>query len=342
MKKAQLIVAILVAALLGFWYANSPGHPAQSHFVVAQGERTSAIAQRLKDAGFVHSALLFRVSLRLSGLAAKIQPGVHDLGGARSYGDIAKTLSSGGVSERELTLTIPEGWTIADINGELGRIGFTDVARLTEFTGVPGVDNLAISRTLHQNDWKADFNFLKDKPDGASLEGYLFPDTYRIYADGAAQDVVRRLLDGFDRKLTPELRSEIARQGKTIFDVVTMASIIEREVRDDPDRAIVADIFWRRLDAGMPLQADSTVNYVTGKGIASVTFDDTQIDSRYNTYKYRGMPFGPISNPGLASLVATLRPQANQYWYFLTDANGAVHYAKTLDEHNRNKAKYLR
>jgi UPF0755 protein len=149
------------------------------------------------------------------------------------------------------------------------------------------------------------------------------------------------MLDNFDKKLTQDLRDEIARQKKTIFEIVTMASILEKEVQTDEDRAMVADIFWRRLKAGMPLQADSTINYITGKSDSRANLTDIQIDSPYNTYKYPGLPVGPIGNPGLSAIKAAIYPKANGYWYFLTTDDGKVIYAKSFDEHKANKAKYL-
>jgi UPF0755 protein len=127
-----------------------------------------------------------------------------------------------------------------------------------------------------------------------------------------------------------------------LYEIVIIASIVEREVQSPEDMALVADLFWRRDDIGMGLQADSTVNYVTGKKDAAISYEDTQVDSLYNTYKYRGLPYGPISNPGIAAIRATVYPTPNSAVYFLTDMQGTVHYAETLDGHNANKARYLR
>jgi len=120
-----------------------------------------------------------------------------------------------------------------------------------------------------------------------------------------------------------------------------MASVIEREVRSEEDRALVSDIFWKRVEAGRGLEADSTVNYITGHSKPSVSYEETRIDHPWNTYKYRGLPPGPIGNPSLSSLIAAIRPKANPYWYFLTDPQGKVYYGRTLEEHSANR-KYLR
>jgi len=127
-----------------------------------------------------------------------------------------------------------------------------------------------------------------------------------------------------------------------MHEMLTMASIIEREVRGDVDRKMISDLFWRRLDIGMALQADSTVNYVTGGKNPSISFVDRDIDSPYNTYKYRGLPPGPISNPSLSSIEAAIYPEQNNYFFFLTDPAGKVYYGRTLGEQGANRALYLR
>ena len=143
-------------------------------------------------------------------------------------------------------------------------------------------------------------------------------------------------------KLTAELRAEIKRQGKTIHEILTLASIIEKEVSSDKDRKLVADIFYKRLDAGVALQADSAVNYVTGKSTPRASAQDLAKESPYNTYRYRGLPPGPIASPGLSAILAAVYPTANPYWYFLTTPAGQAIYSKTFEEHVANKAKYLR
>ncbi len=169
----------------------------------------------------------------------------------------------------------------------------------------------------------------------------MFPDTYRIFKNATAQDIIEKMLDNFDQKISSELRTEISKQNKSIFDIITLASIVEKELSADEDRAIAADIFYRRMEIGMPLQSDATVNYVTGKKETRPSVDDTHTDSLYNTYQNRGLPPGPISNPGLSAIKAVIYPKANNYYYFLTTEEGDVIYSRTNDEHAENKAKYL-
>ena len=189
--------------------------------------------------------------------------------------------------------------------------------------------------------WKSFYPFLNDAPSRASLEGYVFPDTYAVSPDKNSRSLVIKMLDNFDTKLSDELRRSIKEQGKTIYDVIVLASVVEREVPDTEDRRVVADIFSRRLSIGMALQSDATINYITDSGRSRSTAGDLAIDSPYNTYKYAGLPPGPIGNPGIDAIQAVIAPKKNDYLYFLTGTDGLVHYAKTFKEHQKNRELYL-
>ncbi|PIP75593.1 hypothetical protein COW86_02945 [Candidatus Kuenenbacteria bacterium CG22_combo_CG10-13_8_21_14_all_39_9] len=235
---------------------------------------------------------------------------------------------------QEWELTVIEGWTVKDIAWRLENMGKFQTKELFEATGVNQPNNKF-------NFDISSYDFFSDKPAMANLEGYMFPDTYRFFAYATIDDIVRKMLNNFDKKLTLQLRQDIQAQGKTIFDIITMASIIEREVMTDNDRAIVSGIFWKRFEAGVPLQADSTINYITGKKTPALSAEDLKINSFYNTYLYGDLPPGPISNPGLASIKAAIYPAASDYWYFLTDSQSNVHYGRDFEEHKANKEKYL-
>ena len=345
MKKTFIPLAILslgAAAALA-WSAvwlSMPGRPIDTVFSVAAGDSTDKIIGGLKDRGFIRSRWIFRYILSQSGLAARLQPGDYDLVSVDSYGDIIAKLTTGGLPANEFVLLVKEGWDLRDIRNQLALIGYAEADGLYRVTGSPAAD-YGPAGAGGPPSLAAKHVFLRDKPADVGLEGFLFPDTYRFFRDASTTDIVGKMLDNFGRKFDT-LRADLTASGKSVFEVVTMASIVENEVRGDEDRRLAADIFWRRLAAGMPLQADSTVNYVTGKSLPAVTAKDTEAASRFNTYAHRGLPLGPIGNPGLSALSAVLHPQKNAYWYFLTDAEGRVHYGRTLDEHNANKARYLR
>ncbi|MBI4458419.1 endolytic transglycosylase MltG [Candidatus Uhrbacteria bacterium] len=343
--KRPLSIALAVAAVSSgiAWYGvylSTPGRPS-GPFVINPGDGTDRIVAGLEDAGVVRSGVLFKLALSSSELATKLQPGSYDLADAKSYRQLIERLASGGAAANEVTVRILEGWTVREIADHLAAKGLAkDAAQVFAVVGEPAEDFRTSKKPTA--DFSSEFDFFADKPINAGLEGYLFPDTYRVFADATVEDVVRTMLANFGRKLDTGLRTEITAAGRSIRDVIIMASVIEREVRSEEDRAMVSDIFWRRLKIGMAMQADSTVNYATNKGLPSVTHADTQLDSPYNTYKYPGLPLGPIGNPGLSAIKAAIEPKKNDFWYFLTDPEGNVHYGRNIEEHNRNKAKYLR
>jgi len=192
---------------------------------------------------------------------------------------------------------------------------------------------------LLKKDYSGQFDFLKDKPKDIGLEGYLFPDTYQISKGETCEEIIDLMLANFGKKLTPDLREEIITQKKSIFDIVTMASMIEKEVRTLSDKKIVSGILWKRIAVGMPLQLDATINYITQRSDPSVAIKATKINSPYNTYMYSGLPKGPISSPGIDSITSAIYPKQTKYWFYLSD--GKTIFSETLDQHNEAKAKYL-
>jgi len=252
------------------------------------------------------------------------------------------------IFKSENTIKILEGWTSLDINRYFDRSGQWPKNEFLAVAGWPRVDYRHTSKPA-LTDFSDQFSFLADKPKYYGLEGYLFPDTYRIYASSTATEVVEKMLTNFDEKLTPQLRADIKAQGKTIYDIVTMASIIEKEAPinyqtgDNHDARIISGIFWKRLKVGQALQSDATLSYILDDTQPQHSNQDLQIDSPYNTYKYRGLPPGPICNPGILAIEAAIYPIATDYYYFLTPPSGnEVIYARTNDEQNINKNKYLR
>ena len=174
------------------------------------------------------------------------------------------------------------------------------------------------------------------------LEGYLFPDTYFVNAaEFDVQKFLERLLRTFEERVASGLQDDLAVSGRDLSDVITMASLIERETVTSEERPIVSGILWKRLDAGRALDVDATVRYILEKPTNALTRSDLEFDSPYNTRRIAGFPPGPIANPGLASIKAALHPEDSPYWYYLHDNEGKIHYAETNDEHNVNKVRYL-
>ncbi len=331
-KKRLVLLVILIIVLGWFYYLYSINTPISENqavlqFVVEPGWGVIRISQELVSVGLIRNAYLFQFYAGINGLSRRLQDGAYFLSPNQNLKEITRILSRGAGLTKELTLTFIEGWNnqeVADYLNKQGLISSQDF--------MTAISNKA--------DWWDEYEVLASRPTARDLEGYLFPDTYRVFRDATITDVVRKMLDNLENKLTPELRQEIAKQRKTIHEILTMASILEKEVSSDGDRKIVADIFYKRLELGMPLQADSTVNYVTGKTDVRSSAADLEIDSPYNTYKYQGLPPGPISNPGMASVLAAIYPRSNPYFYFLTTPDGQVIYNKTYEGHVAAKAKY--
>ncbi|MFA5109059.1 MAG: endolytic transglycosylase MltG [Patescibacteria group bacterium] len=253
------------------------------------------------------------------------------------------------VVKTEDTIQILEGWTDNDIEQYFVRQNRWPNEEFFRVVGQPQVDYRYDKNKDWPPDFSARFSFLVDKPKYYGLEGYLFPDTYRIYADSTAEEVVEKMLDNFDKKLTPAMRADIKKQGKTIYQIITMASIIEKEApidyqkTDNRDARIISGIFWNRLKIGQALQSDATLSYILNDNQPQHSGKDLVIDSPYNTYKYRGLPPGPICNPGILAIKAAIYPLATDYYYFLTPkGKDEVIYAHTNEEHNKNKNQYLR
>ncbi len=247
---------------------------------------------------------------------------------------------------KEINITIIPGWNLRQIAGDWAEKGIIkNENELYAILGEPAKNYKAekeIAPHLALADDVTWSELFADKPSNVSYEGYLLPDTYRVYADAKPEDVLKKIFANLNEKITPEMRDEIKRQKKTIYEILTMASVVEKEAPTKNDMAMVADIFWRRYNNNWALQSCATVNYITAKNDPGVTNEDKETDSLFNTYKYPGLPLGAISNPGIPAIMSAITPSKNNYWYFMSDRDGVTHYAKTLDEHNVNVYRYLK
>lgn len=248
----------------------------------------------------------------------------------------------------EDTIKILEGWTSRDIGQYFERQGRWQSEEFLEKSGFPQIDYRYNKELPPLKDWSEEFSFLEDKPKYYGLEGYLFPDTYRIYSTSTVDEVIEKMLVNFDKKLTPQMRADISHQGKTIYAIMTLASIVEKEAplsyenNDNRDARIIAGIFWNRLKIGQGLQSDATLSYVLSDTKPQHSGQELEVDSPYNTYKYRGLPPGPICNPGTLAIKAAIYPIVTDYNYFLTTPQNKVVYASTYEEHLKNKYQYLK
>ncbi len=320
MKKI-FIVAILFILLVGgfFLYFKEGTLPVNSRnkkptiFVIKKGERVSQIAKNLEGADLIRNKIVFYLVVKQLGIESKLQAGDFRLSSSMDVYAIARTLTKGTL---DVWITLVEGLR----KEEIAHLFSTNV-------GFP------------------ESEFLK-----FVQEGYLFPDTYLIPKDATVNMAIKILTDNFNKKYTKDLKNKAQENGLTDEQVLIFASLVEREARHDNDRKLVASIIYKRYKNDWPLQIDATIQYALGYQPIektwwkkNLTADDLAIESPYNTYKNVGLPPTPIGNPGLSSIKAVINADVGTpFWYYISDKNGAMHYAKTLEEHNANIAQYLR
>ena len=300
-------------------------------FEIESGENLKTISENLKNKELIRSASVFRSYLKKEKLDGGVKAGNFIMTRSMSGWQIAELITSDQIAEE--AVTIQEGLTVAQIDKKLQSAGLIEEGELINFS----VDSLTEEET---SEIPAEFlSILREN--NSNLEGLLFPDTYFINrASFSLNSFVIRLIKTMDTNITEEMRKTYETAGRDLYSVLNIASIVEREVRTKEDIPIVAGILWKRYDSNWQLGADATILYVTEDD--SISIDELELDSSYNTRKFLGLPPTPISNPGLASIRGAIYPKHSDYWYYLTSPDtGEVIYAKTNEEHNVNKAKHL-
>lgn len=330
MRRAVIAVVILLVVLLAgagagaafIWqrihepYKGFNG--GEQLFEVESGAGAPAIGRRLIEAGVIRDQFTFRVALWWTGRSQDLQAGEYRFDRAMSAVDVVERLASGNVYARPLTF--PEGLTIQEMSRVFESRGFGTAA---SFVAAARDGSL-----IHDLD-----------PGAADLEGYLFPETYALTRGTSAQRLVRSMVERFRAAYPEELRQRARAQDLTTRQVVTLAALVEKETGQSSERPLVAAVYRNRLKIGMGLQADPTVVYAlqkAGRYDGNIRRSDLAIDSPYNTYRYVGLPPGPIAAPGKASLEATLAPADVDYLYFVSRNDGSHVFSRTLAEHNRN------
>jgi UPF0755 protein len=329
MRKIFALILIIGMVAVGFLYTNyssaikyalNPSGTDRIIVDIQSGSSGQEIAELLHEKGLISNVSAFNFYLKKNQLSNKLQAGRMIFQENFRLPEVVEVLMEG--KSVEVPVTLLEGWTAQQIAEHLEEEALT--------TADAFVDCLETCTF--------DYNFI---PEGY-LEGYLYPDTYFVntinYSDEAFID---RLINTLKNKLSSEDWAAVNASEHDFEDIMIMASIVEREERNDAEKATVAGILWNRFDNGVGLGADATVLYALGRTSGGLTYQDLQVDSPYNTRKYAGLPPTPICNPSIESIRAALYPEDTDYWYYLHDSDGVIHYAETLDGHNANKAKYL-
>ncbi|MBE6037059.1 MAG: endolytic transglycosylase MltG [Clostridiales bacterium] len=328
-----VVVLLILGVFLGIMgYINKhsqpmdPGNTAEINVTIPMGSSTRGVASALYHAELIDNALVFRIQSKLNEFDGKFQAGNYVFSADMSMLEIMEALIEG-VSYETTRFTIPEGYTLA---------------QTLEALAEAGLDTLENFKHEAEHG-KFDYWFLEDAPEGENrLEGYLYPETYEVYVDAGAHGVLDKMLSQFDKMFTREMANAAKNKGYDINEIVTIASLIEREASVDKDRPLVASVIYNRLEKGMKLQIDATVLYALGVTKPVVTLKDLEVDSPYNTYKNKGFPPGPICSPGKASLEAALEPADTGYYYYVlgTDGTGAHVFSKTYAEHEKHADAY--
>lgn len=334
MKKLVILIVVVLGA--GYMWYTSALRAVDSvgatriKLTVEPGSSTTTIASQLQDEGLIRSALAFKIRLKQLGLDGSLQAGVFLLDQSQNADDIIEILQTG--RAEEMIVTIPEGFTIKDIDKKLADMGLIDAGELIDCANRCDFSSFEFLPT--------DTSELAER--GGKIEGYVYPDTYYVPAqDFVAKFFLERMLGAFRKNILIPYEAAIADSDYTLHEIVTMASLVEEETLTDEERPIVADIIHKRYDDGWGLGIDAAVRYIVNKPTADITVGDLNVNSPYNLRKFKGMPPGPIANSSKKSFEAVLYPKETVYWYYLHDSSGQIHYSVTNEEHNTKRYKYL-
>lgn len=308
---AVTVGALVFLGWLFYYFFLSPlaYFPSGSYVVIPKGATLKEVGVLLEERGVIRGDWLFRQFARVFGDDRGVPAGVYYFGRPKNLVLVAVQVANGNFETTPTRVVIPEGSSTKDI------------ARIL-YDKMPIFDRRAFLQAT------------QDK------EGYLFPDTYFFMPSDTTEAILSVFNNTYHTRLS-KLRRDIEDSGHTEREILTMASILEKEANKEEDRRRIAGVLWHRIDIGMPLQVDAVFPYILGKNTFEVTLEDLKYDSPYNTYKYKGLPPGPINNPGVGTITAALNPIPSNYVFFLSDLDGNFHYATTYDQHLANKKKYL-
>jgi UPF0755 protein len=307
---------------------QGPGEDAPEFLLeIERGQGLRTVALGMVDAGLARNARIIEWYGRYHGYQTRLQAGRYQASPGRPPAEILRRIVAGDAVFEEITVTIPEGWSVEDIEGYLAEVILFEPRDFRE---------AAVMQEAYR-----DFEILSDLADGTVLEGYLFPETYRVFPESTPVSLVRRMIGTLEQRVSADLRAEIDRQGRSLHEVLTLASIVQKESAGTGEMPDVAGVFSHRLRIGMRLESDATVNYVLGTSRRQPTFADTEVDHPYNTYRNPGLPPGPIGNPGIEAIRAAVRPSETEYLFFLHKVDNEIVLSRTFAEHLAAKARYL-
>ena len=326
--RQRALVLILLAALIvvggagAYLWSLSPvaaGHnTAESIIRVEPGASLNDIAALLKSHGCLRSAAAFKLHATVTGQASELKSGTYEVSPAMSAPQLIRMVAQG--QQATVTVTIPEGFTLAQIAQRLAEAGLAGEQQFQAAATAQAVEDMLqvkLPEEVH------------------SAEGYLFPETYSFTLGTTPERTVARMIGEFEKRFITQLWEPLPSEQRwgSLHEIVTLASLVEEEAQIESERALIAGVLKNRLERGMRLECDATVQYALGKHRTRLTYSDLQIDSPYNTYRYAGLPPGPISSPGLDCLRAALKPAQTQYLFYVARGDGSHIFSRTYQEH---------
>jgi len=327
-----LAVVLLIGLTIGFgWYLIDSSRTVNLTepvvVTIPVGSGTEGAMSALYDAHVIRSRWAFTLQAFLTGQRTKIKAGDYTFTGAVSIPTALAVITQEKTLQPEVQVTLLEGWTNEQMAQALAKAQLGDEATLTQ-----ALDTLPTTTSIT--------DLPKELASSTTTQGFLFPDTYRFFQGSSTDQIMTKLLTNFTGKFTPQMLADLTAAGHTEYEVVTLASIVQKEAKTPEDMKKVAGVFWKRIAAGMPLQSDVTVEYITHKIGVRPTLADLDVESAYNTYRNTGLPPTPICNPGLDALQAAVYPTESDALYFLATPTGEVKYSATYDQHLQYKAQY--
>ena len=324
-----MLLIIIILALTGwsmvFGGTRTVNLDEEITVTIPEGTSAQQVASILDESGLIKNELSFRVMLKMEGAEGNLRPGVYTFGpGKVRYGEILEELEKGNDEANAVRITVPEGYTVAQVAARLEENGLCTAQEFLDAASYMQVP----------------YGYIPQTGDYRQLEGFLFPETYSINRNMDPVQIINMMLAEFNKNWTPERQARADEMGYSVSQIVTVASLVEREARVDSERPTIASVIYNRLDEGMLLQIDATVQYALGEQKDRLLYSDLEIDSPYNTYKNTGLPVGPIASPGLSSIDAALYPEETNYYYYQTSTagDGSHYFCETFAEHEAYRA----
>ena len=328
---ATIIISIIILILIATFVVIQIGPYNKNNnddivIDIPTGSTLNQVTNILKENNLIKNKTLFKLYVRISNNTSRLKSGKYLFDQTYSNKEIIQDLCEGKIYNDGIKITVPEGSTSFEIIDILVKNKLGDKNVYEELINNP-------------KEFKDKFEFLNDEKI-VSLEGFLYPSTYYFEEEQSEKEVLNHMIETFESKYSDKLEERQKELNKSLYEVINLASIVEKEAVLDEDRPIIASVFYNRIKIGMPLQSDATIQYIFKERKKSITYEDLKIDSPYNTYRVNGLPPTPIANPGIKSIEAVLYPANTEYLYFVATIDGGNTYSKTYEEHVKNVEQY--